>query len=164
LKEKKIIYYQKNIPKNQNQFMGRPNINNCTVKDLCKLPGIGKVTAKKVIEHRPYANIEALKNIPGLSDYKYLVLVASIEAVLQTTVAEKEKQKAAAEQDQQEKDNIFVPNITNDECSEQKTHDAEDTVKQLSGDENPGGDICFYMSIFISVIVAAVLFFTEETK
>lgn len=46
------------------------------MKELCKLPGIGKITAQKVIDNRPYNNIEELQKIPGLHDFhhKYSVL------------------------------------------------------------------------------------------
>lgn len=36
------------------------NINTATISELDKLPGIGPVYAQKIIDHRPYSNIEEL--------------------------------------------------------------------------------------------------------
>lgn len=38
------------------------NINQASLEELDQLPGVGKTTAKKIIENRPYANIEDLVN------------------------------------------------------------------------------------------------------
>ncbi len=41
---------------------GKVNLNNAISAELEELPGIGPVTAKKIIEGRPYSKIEDLKN------------------------------------------------------------------------------------------------------
>jgi competence protein ComEA len=41
---------------------GKVNINSATADELDKLPGVGEVTAGKIISGRPYSNIEDLKN------------------------------------------------------------------------------------------------------
>lgn len=37
------------------------DINSATVKDLRSLPGVGPVTARKIVEGRPYTSVEDLK-------------------------------------------------------------------------------------------------------
>ena len=58
--------------------MVKPNINECSMKELCKLPGIGKVTAQKVIDNRPYKNIEELQQIPGNKYFIYEMLIKNL--------------------------------------------------------------------------------------
>ncbi len=47
------------------------NINNATSEELDTLPGIGPSTAKKIIQSRPFSNIEDIKNVSGIGDSKY---------------------------------------------------------------------------------------------
>jgi len=37
------------------------DINSATLKDLRSLPGVGQVTARKIVEGRPYTSVEDLK-------------------------------------------------------------------------------------------------------
>ncbi len=43
------------------------NINKADINQLTALQGIGKSTAQKIIESRPYSNITALAEVPGIS-------------------------------------------------------------------------------------------------
>ncbi len=59
----------KNISENQSEKI---NINTATIEELDELPGVGKVTAKKIIEGRPYENIDQLltKKVVNKSVYE----------------------------------------------------------------------------------------------
>lgn len=56
-------------------FTGVININTATVEELCKLPGIGEVTAKKIIRYReltcPYEDIMDIQNVDGIGPAKF---------------------------------------------------------------------------------------------
>lgn len=51
------------------------NINTADEKALDSLPGIGAVTAKRIVDHRSengrFSNIEELKEVPGISEKKF---------------------------------------------------------------------------------------------
>ncbi|MCP9447744.1 MAG: helix-hairpin-helix domain-containing protein [Nitrospira sp.] len=63
------------------------DINSATLADLRSLPGVGTVTAKKIVAGRPYASIDDLKarNIVSVKTYdkiRELVSVAAPKGVL----------------------------------------------------------------------------------
>ncbi|MBE9032657.1 helix-hairpin-helix domain-containing protein [filamentous cyanobacterium LEGE 11480] len=45
---------------------GKVNLNTATIVELDTLPGIGQKTAKRIIQHRPFASITDLDNVPGI--------------------------------------------------------------------------------------------------
>jgi competence protein ComEA len=55
--------------------MGKVNLNTADAAELQKLPGIGEVTAAKIIASReaegPFASTEDLKRVSGIGDKKY---------------------------------------------------------------------------------------------
>ncbi len=44
----------------------RVNINTATPAELQSLPGVGKVLARQIIEHRPYRSVDDLEKIRGI--------------------------------------------------------------------------------------------------
>ena len=53
---------------------GKININNCSKEALMSLPGIGEITAEKIINYRnenKFAIIEDIKNVSGIGDKKF---------------------------------------------------------------------------------------------
>jgi competence protein ComEA len=54
------------------------NINTADAKALESLPGVGKATAKAIIEGRPYKSIDDLKRVKGMSDKKIQALKGKI--------------------------------------------------------------------------------------
>ena len=53
---------------------GKININTCTKEALISLPGIGEVTASKIIEYRestPFKKIEDIKSVSGIGEKKF---------------------------------------------------------------------------------------------
>lgn len=57
------------------EFHGIVNINTATVDELCQLPGIGEVTALKIIEYRDltggFEHVEDIQNVSGIGPSKY---------------------------------------------------------------------------------------------
>lgn len=51
------------------------NINTATVEELDELPGVGEVTAEKIVryrqEHGPFLRIEAIMDVPGIGEAKF---------------------------------------------------------------------------------------------
>lgn len=59
---------------NQESNNGKININTCSKEALVSLPGIGDVTANKIIEYRTnsqFVNIEDIKNVSGIGEKKF---------------------------------------------------------------------------------------------
>lgn len=48
----------------------RVDLNNATLKELESLPGIGKLSAQRIIAGRPFRDIRQLRALPGMSDRK----------------------------------------------------------------------------------------------
>lgn len=70
-------YSNKNINRDSdyltisNNKEGKININIVSEKDLEKLPGIGPVISKRIIQYRPFEDIEDIKKVPGISENKF---------------------------------------------------------------------------------------------
>lgn len=47
------------------------NINVADISELEKLPGIGKNTAQKIIDNRPFESIDDIKKVSGIGDRKF---------------------------------------------------------------------------------------------
>lgn len=64
-----------NVTSSQNSSQSdKININTATITELDTLPGIGEVTANKIIEYRsstPFRTIEEIMNVSGIGDKKY---------------------------------------------------------------------------------------------
>src|SRR3989344_4108754 len=62
----RILNYLSAIPSIENAETTKPddkiNINSATIDELDELPGIGVVTAQKIIENRPYSSIDELQS------------------------------------------------------------------------------------------------------
>jgi competence protein ComEA len=53
---------------------GPVNINTATLEQLDTLPGVGAVTAEKIVVGRPYSRIEDLLNVDGIGEAKFAKL------------------------------------------------------------------------------------------
>jgi competence ComEA-like helix-hairpin-helix protein len=51
--------------------LGKIDINTATEKELRTIPGIGPVTARKIIDARPFRNADDLRKVNGIGDKKY---------------------------------------------------------------------------------------------
>jgi len=54
------------------------SINHASLSELKTLTGIGEVTAKSIIENRPYSSLEDLTNVTGIGDATYDKIVSQI--------------------------------------------------------------------------------------
>jgi hypothetical protein len=52
-------------------FYPKININKATQDELVAVPYLGPVTARMIIEHRPFRNLEELKALPGIREGNY---------------------------------------------------------------------------------------------
>ena len=50
------------------------NINSATIEELLTLPGVGPVRANAIIAHRPYATIDELTKVSGITDRQLVEL------------------------------------------------------------------------------------------
>ena len=51
--------------------LGKIDINTATEKELRTIPGIGPITARKIIEARPFRSADDLRKVNGIGDKKY---------------------------------------------------------------------------------------------
>lgn len=54
------------------------NINSASLSELDKLPGVGPVTAQKIIDGRPFTSVEDLQSLDGISDTLYNNIVTLV--------------------------------------------------------------------------------------
>jgi len=59
--------YSENRPSSSSG--ARININTASLSELESLPGIGAVTAKRIVENRPYSSIEDLRRVPRIGEF-----------------------------------------------------------------------------------------------
>jgi len=52
-------------------FYPKVNINKATQDELVAVPYLGPVTARMIIEHRPFQSLEELKTLPGIREGNY---------------------------------------------------------------------------------------------
>jgi endonuclease YncB( thermonuclease family)/predicted flap endonuclease-1-like 5' DNA nuclease len=64
----------KRSPAKEKPELGRIDINTATEKELRTIPGIGPVTARKIIEARPFRSADDLRKVNGIGDKKYAQL------------------------------------------------------------------------------------------
>lgn len=57
--------------KGTNTMLAKIDINSASESQLDSLPGIGPSTAQKIIQARPFTNIEDIKNVSGIGDSKF---------------------------------------------------------------------------------------------
>ena len=55
---------------------GKVNINTAEISELCRLPGVGEATARKIIafreSHGAFQRIEDIMQVPGIKEAKFL--------------------------------------------------------------------------------------------
>jgi len=56
------------------------NINTASQRELERIPGIGPVTASRIIQQRPFADIEQLKSVPGIGEKTFENILPYIRA------------------------------------------------------------------------------------
>ncbi len=66
--------YAKSNYNTKNNFIDQQkiiNINTANISELDNLPGIGRSTAQKIINSRPFESIEDIKKVSGIGDKKF---------------------------------------------------------------------------------------------
>ena len=58
-------------PRKEKTPLGKIDINTATEKELMTVPGIGRVTATRIIAARPFRSADDLKRVSGIGDKKY---------------------------------------------------------------------------------------------
>jgi len=57
------------IMTSSSQILEQPlDINSASQRDLERIPGVGPVTASRILSNRPYASIDDLKTVPGIGE------------------------------------------------------------------------------------------------
>ena len=52
-------------------FYPKVNINYATIDELVAVPYLGPVTARIIVQHRPFKSLEELKQLPGIREGNY---------------------------------------------------------------------------------------------
>ncbi|MDO9027935.1 MAG: ComEA family DNA-binding protein [Candidatus Roizmanbacteria bacterium] len=75
-----IVSTNTGIDTSSSETQSQTNINSATIEELDQLPGIGKITADKIIKNRPYSTIEELltKKVVNKSVYEKIKSLISI--------------------------------------------------------------------------------------
>lgn len=64
-----------NVVKDSEKSNGKININNASIDNLCKIPGVGETLAKRIVDYREqngkFKNIEDLRNVSGIGEKKF---------------------------------------------------------------------------------------------
>lgn len=77
-------YYPLKTVAGLSQDIGKINLNTADQELLMEIPGIGEKLARRIIAYREkqaaFSSIEELRNIPGITDYRYQKIKDSLSA------------------------------------------------------------------------------------